>query len=31
MNPFVIIGAVLVVAALGWYTFYTRNEGHKPS
>jgi hypothetical protein len=31
MNPFVVIGAALIVAALVWYTFYTQREGKKPS
>ena len=29
MNPFIIIGAALLVGALVWYTFYTQREGKK--
>jgi hypothetical protein len=29
MNPFIVIGAALIVAALIWYTFYTQREGKK--
>ena len=29
MNIFVIGGALFIIGALGWYTWYTRNEGQK--
>ena len=29
MNIFVIGGALFIIGALAWYTWYTRNEGTK--
>jgi len=29
MNIFVISGALFMIGALAWYTWYTRNEGPK--
>ena len=29
MNVFVIGGALFIIGTLGWYTWYTRNEGQK--
>ncbi len=29
MNIFVIGGALFIIVTLAWYTWYTRNEGHK--
>jgi hypothetical protein len=29
MNPFVIVGAVFLIATIGWYAWYTSREAKK--